>query len=760
MMSYLTALTKDSFGQKEFKIQTDKDDLKFDIANQKKTIRQKGLELDSIERAKIAAKEVRKRARKAPKAAVDLDDNDADAVLVRQEIDHALYEIQTSHVPVAKKVMETKKWSSRPGHWHDIVNHMKTHGYASVCREYAADLADLKIESRKATLNRWIRDMSNAKVIASNKDRLPAYGSDVEKDLVSDVATRNELGLLVDNHVLRELLINKLVETNQTNLLLENGGRHVYRYGWAQRFWKRNGFVSRLATSKMRDPPADLEEKKETMIRIGAVHIYKGQIPEKLVYALDETNALFLASKNRTMTKRGKRRIRLLGKGSDKAQITVTICITEAGDVLPVQYIFGGKTDRCHPKTILPKGSLFCHSTSHWQTEETFIQYIKGVLIPHKKETIRSLGLPESQVSLLKLDLHYSHKTDKVLKLLEENNFKLLYVPARCTDEFQECDTVINKPFKSGMKAAFRDYIHEEFNKYKGNPSEWSIKITMGRLKEHIVRFVETGMNAVRTDEFSSIIRNAFKTHGHFADMRSVERQLIAATDNLSLDVSEFEEENNKVFIMDEVDNEGEMLSVLGENDSSDDSSQDGSDDGINRMKLTMAVKDHGLQAKTIFEEPTRLEKFNNVVPAPTSTSVIQTTPAPKRRRLAAIKKPKLMKSSLKNDGIIAKQISNSATVSVGGILFSSPAPSRPVNTVTPKLTDTVTAEQRVLLNMRYVALSDEDEERVHDVLYGNRPEDDLIREHFAIPMTVKKLRTLKSSKWIVDDVSTLLYMT
>jgi hypothetical protein len=237
----------------------------------------------------------------------------------------------------------------------------------------------------------------------------------------------------VDNHVLRDLLLQKLVRTNQTNLLLENGGRHVYRYGWAQRFWKRNGLVSRIATSKMRDPPSDLQDMKENMIRIGALHIYKGKIPQKLVYALDETNALFLASKNRTLTKKGKKRIRLLGKRSDKAQITVTLCITEAGDVLPVQYIFGGNRERCHPKTVVPKGSIFCHSSSHWQTEETFIEYIKGLLIPHKNETIRTLNLPASQESLLKFDLHYSHKTDKVLQLLEENNFRLLFVPARCT---------------------------------------------------------------------------------------------------------------------------------------------------------------------------------------------------------------------------------------------------------------------------------------------------------------------------------------
>jgi hypothetical protein len=36
MMSYLTALTKDSYGQKKIKIQTDIDDLKFDQENKKK----------------------------------------------------------------------------------------------------------------------------------------------------------------------------------------------------------------------------------------------------------------------------------------------------------------------------------------------------------------------------------------------------------------------------------------------------------------------------------------------------------------------------------------------------------------------------------------------------------------------------------------------------------------------------------------------------------------------------------------------------
>ena len=131
--------------------------------------------------------------------------------------------------------------------------------------------------------------------------------------------------------------------------------------------------------------------------------------------------------------------------------------------MLPVQYILGGKSDRCHPTSPPPKGDIFTHIESHWQNERTFMLYITKILVPFKDATIRSMGLPQNQLSMIKVDLHYSHKTPAVLKLLKENHFVVLYVPGRCTDEMQKCDT-----FKSGLKAGFRNYIHENFDNHKG----------------------------------------------------------------------------------------------------------------------------------------------------------------------------------------------------------------------------------------------------------------------------------------------------
>jgi hypothetical protein len=50
------------------------------------------------------------------------------------------------------------------------------------------------------------------------------------------------------------------------------------------------------------------------------------------------------------------------------------------------------------------------------------------------------------------------------------------------------------------------------FNSFKGGKELWTIKLTMGKLKPHIVTMVETGMNI--SDAYVSVIQNAFATHG------------------------------------------------------------------------------------------------------------------------------------------------------------------------------------------------------------------------------------------------------
>ena len=106
--------------------------------------------------------------------------------------------------------------------------------------------------------------------------------------------------------------------------------------------------------------------------------------------------------------------------------------------------------------------TYYDHTDFHWQTPAKNITYLKKVVIPDKDANIARLKLAIDQKAIIIHALHYSHKDATVLEFMKDNNLLSLYVPAGCTDIMQTCDTVANKLFKIGIKAAFRDYLYIE----------------------------------------------------------------------------------------------------------------------------------------------------------------------------------------------------------------------------------------------------------------------------------------------------------
>jgi hypothetical protein len=192
--------------------------------------------------------------------------------------------------------------------------------------------------------------------------------------------------------------------------------------------------------------------------------------------------------------------------------------------------IFQGKTNRCHPAAGKPDDCLWTHTESHWQSVKSYLELIK-IIIPYKTNMIKELNLPEKRATILKHDLHFTHKDEKVLQFLRENYIYPLFVPAGCTDVIQECDVVVNIPFKTAVRSAFRDHLDKlfEVHKDKGLPLiEFSPKLTMGALKPFLTGFVQQGIQALKTPEMKLCIKTSFANDGLFAMMRSPEMQLAA----------------------------------------------------------------------------------------------------------------------------------------------------------------------------------------------------------------------------------------
>ena len=163
------------------------------------------------------------------------------------------------------------------------------------------------------------------------------------------------------------------------------------------------------------------------------------------------------------------------------------------------------------------------------QNVDTYLAWIEDVLVPYKNAKIAQLGLSLLQWTILKHDLHYTHKDPKVLARLAMHLIIPLFVPAKCTDELQECDTVVNKTFKAGVKAGFRDYLHELFTRHLARDPDsvasFNPTLTMTVLRPHLITFVETGAAALKTPAFRETIKQAFLTHGCFEEICSAQRQ-------------------------------------------------------------------------------------------------------------------------------------------------------------------------------------------------------------------------------------------
>jgi hypothetical protein len=485
----------------------------------KKDMRRAQIE-EQREADRLAARKRRDDARNAEIA----EDKRTDEERVQDEIDGLAEEIPDLR-PAQKK---TKLWQSRPENWEDIAYDALTSSNDSAIKNFASDFEGVTSTAAYQRLNTWKKDLGKKKKVVLNP-RLPDYGSEIDNLLLADFHNARSAGLSVDDENLRRYLVVHLTAAGKQGLLKEHGGKCTYGHSWAMRFYRRHNLVLRVCTSKMRELPQDFEEKKSKYLKIGAELIYRYRVPPKLVINGDETAVLLVSRANVTRNVVGSKRVRILGMGEDKAQITATIFATEAGDILPYQMIFQGTTERCHPpKGGKPDDCLWTHTKSHWQSPQTYIELLEKVVVPYKNNMILALRLPPTQGTILKHDLHYTHKDEAVLAFMKSHNIYPLFVPAGCTDVMQECDVVINKPFKNAVRKAYRDHIDDLFQVHKqsGAPvALFSPKLTMGALKPFLTGFVQRGILALKTPEMRACIQDSFANAGFFTAMRSDEMQ-------------------------------------------------------------------------------------------------------------------------------------------------------------------------------------------------------------------------------------------
>ena len=237
-------------------------------------------------------------------------------------------------------------------------------------------------------------------------------------------------------------------------------------------------------------------------------------IPEYLIINWDHTGLNYVPVSNWTMAEEGSKRVEIVGL-DDKHQITAVFGCTMAGDFLPPQIIYTGKTPRCLPSVKFADNWHVTYTTNHWANEETTLAYIENILVPYVTQKRQSLSLNSQHPALVIVDRFKGQCTLSVLSAPDKNDIDLVVVPANCTDHLQPLNVSLNKSAKEFLRRKFQEWYANQVHLQLQNGEEASSPVD--RLKLSVIKPLGATWLIELYDYFktnSDIIKNGFKGAG------------------------------------------------------------------------------------------------------------------------------------------------------------------------------------------------------------------------------------------------------
>eukprot|EP00955_Chlamydomonas_euryale_P077688 363001-Chlamydomonas_euryale.AAC.1 len=279
---------------------------------------------------------------------------------------------------------------------------------------------------------------------------------------------------------------------------------------WIRKLWSSMGMRIRSGTTAAQKLPEDWEERLELWKLQIAYTVFINDIPPALVINVDQTGINLVPVGRRTLSRRGKKAIRLLGM-DDKRQLTVVAAGAANGSILPFQAIFQGKTHASLPPqedraSLEGKGWKFAATHNHWASLETSMAWIDDILMPYVERVRKVLGTPDDQAALLLLDCWTVHmQSDFVNHVKEASNGTVLlrFVPPNMTSKAQPMDVGIQKPLKDSIRATFTAYVAEKYADMKRRgvpPVDMALDLRIRAIRPLVPSFFEAAWDRLDSD--------------------------------------------------------------------------------------------------------------------------------------------------------------------------------------------------------------------------------------------------------------------
>lgn len=318
--------------------------------------------------------------------------------------------------------------------------------------------------------------------------------------------------------------------------------------GWKMsKTWFRNflykdlGLSLRQATTG-REVPDNWEELKQAFCDRLAVRAKEFNITPDLVVNADQTGWHLAPHRGKTLTYRGERSVSMIAH-NDKRQVTMMVGLSASGEMLPLQFVFKGKTDKVkgsnHSHYAAMHDWLFStNPDTHWANLDTMKEWVGKVLHPyfcqklmekHLVEPYRGKSLRVEDIKqrcVLVLDCWKVHISKAFTEWMKKNYpyILLLFVPARCTSKLQVVDLVGNYKLKALAIKEFEKYLLESLQqqieenekriRQGEKPVGYTCDLKMITLREKIPEWAEKGFSWFQGEEGKELILSGWKSCG------------------------------------------------------------------------------------------------------------------------------------------------------------------------------------------------------------------------------------------------------
>ena len=406
-----------------------------------------------------------------------------------------------------------------------IGKYASVHGATKAVRHFQKTHPHLKFpestaRSLRAKYESNLKEQSSSMQLQKKKLGRPLLlGDEIDTKVQEYLNMSRKKGAIVNSVVAiatAKALIEQSSEEHPKSISLENTE-------WARSLFRRMGFVRRAATTGRPKMPDGAVKEAGFIFHHSIIQtVERYQIPPSLIMNFDQTPLKYAPVSSQTLAKKNVKTVAISGL-SYRQGLTATFGVTFSNQFLPMQLVYGGKTEASYPKVKFSSSFSLSANPKHFSNTAELLKLINEVIVPYVDEQRKTLG-DANQAALLIIDVFRGQMTDPVLEALKENKIILVKIPPNMTHIYQPLDLTVNRSTKAFFKRKFTEWYSQEIHKQleEGKKiDQVDVVLRLSVLKPLHAKWIIEFYNDMTSGKGKDVIANGWKSAGMMEALKS-----------------------------------------------------------------------------------------------------------------------------------------------------------------------------------------------------------------------------------------------